>query len=433
MNFINLFLEQVNNNPQSTALVGFTSEGSEETLTYQDLMYEVIKSSESMRVSEAQSCVIVRSGNTTDTFILVLASMYSGRTPLVVNPMIPTVGLANYVSNLPFNVTISSSRDSFETTDKKDTVEDLSDTLLLLTSSGTTGSPKLVKYTEKIYSEIMEVCGTEYTYTGKHLVVGPTFVSGVLAGGALPHLAFGGSVEILPKWDAEVLVEKIKLVDSTALVPAHINMLKVSHPDLSPLDNLVVVLGGSRVTAETRRWSLEHLSKHTLAGYGTTEFGWISVVHPEDLDDTADSVGTPMQGVTIELSDIGEIIAVYPKIGTRVNTGDIGYEKDGLLYLTDRVDDLIKVGGRKVYPSEIEVLAKNFPGVQEVVIVAAKHDIMGEVPVAFIVGDADTQALESYLRGVLEPYMVPRTYITVEDLPMSPAGKLLRSALRERV
>ena len=86
-----------------------------------------------------------------------------------------------------------------------------------------------------------------------------------------------------------------------------------------------------------------------------------------------------------------------------------------------------------MHPSQVEAAASDFPGVQEVVIVAAKHDIMGEVPVAFIVGDADTQALESYLRGVLEPYMVPRTYITVEDLPMSPAGKLLRSALRERV
>lgn len=433
MRYIDTLLSQAQKTPSITAISGFDSSNNYRSLTYAEMTTEATKLSSLMNDSNTPQNILIRSGNTLDTFVLMLAAMMSNRASVVINPAVPPKALDALVQNLPFKISIfeSATLEAAVTanTDKPDINKNM---LFYVTTSGTTGRPKLVEFTDQNLFALIETIFDFNNFTGKALMATPTSLLATI-GMALPCFTNGGSVELMPNWDPEYFVSKLEGTQATVLSPAQINMLRVSHPDLSPVGSPVVILAGAKITKENRDWSKEHLSPNTWVVYGTTETSAITGLRPDDSDEFAGSVGKPLSGVNISFSESGEITISRPGLRENFKPGDIGYESEGFIYLTDRTDDLINVGGRKVHPSQVEATASDFPGVQEVVIVAAKHDIMGEVPVAFIVGDADTQALESYLREVLEPYMIPRTYITVEDLPMSPAGKLLRSALRERV
>ena len=68
-----------------------------------------------------------------------------------------------------------------------------------------------------------------------------------------------------------------------------------------------------------------------------------------------------------------------------LHTGDIGrFDEDGYLQIVDRIKDMIIRGGENVYPKEIENAFYSHPDVHEVAVVGASHDVLGEVPVAFV-------------------------------------------------
>jgi len=72
------------------------------------------------------------------------------------------------------------------------------------------------------------------------------------------------------------------------------------------------------------------------------------------------------------------------------------------------------------------------PAVRDVAVVGAPDERLGEVPVAFVVGDADPAELESLCREHLVPYKVPADFVFVDELPRSEVGKVLRRELAQR-
>ncbi|MBK7904650.1 MAG: long-chain fatty acid--CoA ligase [Proteobacteria bacterium] len=123
--------------------------------------------------------------------------------------------------------------------------------------------------------------------------------------------------------------------------------------------------------------------------------------------------------------------------GGWLRTGDLGYfDEQGYLYFKGRDDDLINVGGRKVYPLAVENSAVAVAGVEECACVAATDPdgVLGEVPVLYVVpspGSTLTESsLLSRLRSLLAPYAVPRQIHFVDKLPKTDSGKIKRAALR---
>jgi long-chain acyl-CoA synthetase len=119
------------------------------------------------------------------------------------------------------------------------------------------------------------------------------------------------------------------------------------------------------------------------------------------------------------------------------DTGDLGYlDADGYLFLQGRGDDVINVGGRKVYPAAIEDLALRYAGVAEAACVAAPdpEGLVAEVPVLYIVAAdqaaPDPAGLLRFLEAGIERYAVPRQVRCVEALPKTASGKIQRSVLR---
>lgn len=121
--------------------------------------------------------------------------------------------------------------------------------------------------------------------------------------------------------------------------------------------------------------------------------------------------------------------------------GDVGYvDKDGYLFLSDRLDDMIISGGVNIYPQEIEQALGEAPGVAEAGVVGMKDAEFGERPIAFVT-PSKTEADLDRLRGELFAYCreklgrtkQPREIRFVDALPRSDAGKLLRRALRDMI
>jgi 2-furoate---CoA ligase len=114
-------------------------------------------------------------------------------------------------------------------------------------------------------------------------------------------------------------------------------------------------------------------------------------------------------------------------------TGDTGYfDKDGDLFVTGRVDDMIISGGENISPVEIESVLSLHDAVDEVAVAGLDDERWGQKVVAFIKrrSPVDAQALDLFCKSSeLLNFKRPREYVFVRDIPKSPVGKILRRKL----
>jgi long-chain acyl-CoA synthetase len=123
-----------------------------------------------------------------------------------------------------------------------------------------------------------------------------------------------------------------------------------------------------------------------------------------------------------------------------LHTGDVGaLDADGFLTLMDRSKDLIISGGSNIYPREVEEVLQAHPDVAEVAVVGRAHPDWGEEVVACVVarGGAVHGTLERALDALclerIARFKRPKAYVFLPELPKNNAGKVLKTALRERV
>jgi 2-furoate---CoA ligase len=114
-------------------------------------------------------------------------------------------------------------------------------------------------------------------------------------------------------------------------------------------------------------------------------------------------------------------------------TGDTGYvDRDGDIFVTGRVDDMIITGGENVSPVEIESCLSLHGAVSEVAVVGLPDERWGKIITAFVKRRAPIEAdeLDAFCRASgLANFKRPRRYIFVSEIPKSPVGKLLRRKL----
>jgi len=114
-------------------------------------------------------------------------------------------------------------------------------------------------------------------------------------------------------------------------------------------------------------------------------------------------------------------------------TGDTGFvDRDGDLFVTGRVDDMIITGGENVSPVEIESCLSLHPAVLEVAVVGLPDERWGKIIAAFVKRKAavSEQELEQFCRSCgLANFKRPRRFVFVDAIPKSPVGKLLRRML----
>ena len=120
-----------------------------------------------------------------------------------------------------------------------------------------------------------------------------------------------------------------------------------------------------------------------------------------------------------------------------LRTGDAAYmDEDGLIYIVDRLKDMIISGGENIYSSEVENAISVHPAVAEVAVIGIPDARWGEIVHAIVVVRDGTEltsdAIVSHCRTLIAGYKVPRSVeIRSGSLPLSGSGKVLKSALRE--
>jgi len=194
--------------------------------------------------------------------------------------------------------------------------------------------------------------------------------------------------------------------------------------------------------------------------YGGTELQAITFISGDQWLTHPGSVGVVVIGEMKVLDDdgnpcppgvVGEIYlrpspgsaSTYRYIGTTAKSrdgwdslGDLGhFDEDGFLYLSDRRVDMFTVGGRNVYPAEIENALSAHPDVLSCLVVGVPHADLGQVPYALVqAGSAlDEHAVQAFLRDRIAGYKVPHTVEFVDTPLRDDAGKARRSAVRAEV
>jgi len=187
------------------------------------------------------------------------------------------------------------------------------------------------------------------------------------------------------------------------------------------------------------------------------------VDHPRYLErlQSAGKVQTVMEmrvvdetGQRLSPGDIGEVVAKGDAVmagywrdeaATQaalkegwLHTGDVGsIDEDGYLTLRDRSKDLIISGGANIYPREVEEVLLQHPDIAEVSVVGQKDEEWGEVVVAFAVAKQgvmlDPEKLDRFCLDHIARFKRPKRYHTVDALPKNNYGKVLKTALREKL
>jgi fatty acid CoA ligase FadD36 len=107
-------------------------------------------------------------------------------------------------------------------------------------------------------------------------------------------------------------------------------------------------------------------------------------------------------------------------------------DADGMHRIVGRESvDLIKTGGFRVGAGEIETALMGHPGVREVAVVGVADEDLGQRIVAFVVGDADPDALIDYVAQELSVHKRPREVRFVDSLPRNAMGKVLKKELAQ--
>jgi acyl-CoA synthetase (AMP-forming)/AMP-acid ligase II len=348
-----------------------------------------------------------------------------------------------------------------------------SDVAAIFYTSGTTGFPKGAMHT---HENVLANVETVYRVTDiprdaggemRTLVVVPLFHVTGCHSQTLPALRIGGAAVIDTSFDGRrmiVTLEQERITACTA-VPA-IYYYILNHPDFTPAKVAGVrwaSYGGAPIAPDLVHQIGERFAGARLAnGFGLTECTSIATLLPHEWAAAhADSVGfaAPHAEVAIDPTSfgpdagLGEILirgqsvcAGYwnkPEATAQtfvdhwLRTGDVGrVDPDGLVFVLDRIKDMINRGGENVYCVEVENALIGAPGVGEVAVVGVPDAMMGEKVGAVLVplpgATVDRDAVLSYAREHLADFKVPQ-FIAVrsEPLPRNPNGKVLKATLRK--
>lgn len=344
-------------------------------------------------------------------------------------------------------------------------------------SSGTTGLPKAVMIAHSnVIAQCMQVSQITPETLRKILAVLPLFhITGLVHQLHLPVL-LNANVYMLPSFSMDSMLQTVqdyKLEEMLLVPPIIIRMVRdeklLRRYDLSSLKRFS---SGAAPLSDEILQLLKKIFPGTgfKQGYGMTESCSCITAHPPEFYDYkyAYKVGTivastevkivePDTGKECGLNEPGEIWAKGPQIVMGylnnakataetfdedgfLHTGDIGtIDDDGIITITDRLKEMIKVKGIGVAPAELEDLLLGHPDVEDVASLGIADEYAGERPKAYVVLQPSKRGREQEIGEGLIKYVqekkVRHKWIVeveiVDEIPKSPSGKILRRVLRD--
>ncbi|MCZ8129844.1 MAG: class I adenylate-forming enzyme family protein [Steroidobacteraceae bacterium] len=339
-------------------------------------------------------------------------------------------------------------------------------------TSGTTGRPKGVLLSHRSRALAFATMAAEYGCFGpddRFLAIAPLAHGAGLAF-ALAPLFFGGTCDLMGRFDAEEVVRRLgsRRYTGVFLVPTQFHQMFTLDPALLALHRETglksMISNASALPQAMKERIVAQWGDGILhETYGSTECGLTTNLRPADQLRKQSCVGLPFPFSRVRLLDddgrevprgeIGELFTITPYLfngywqdGRRVipetrdgwfSVGDLARQDDeGYVYIVDRKKDMIVTGGINVYPRQIEEVLYRHPAVGEVAVVGVPDEKWGERLKAVIALRPGTpapapEALIEHCARELSGYKVPREYAFVDALPRNANGKILKRALRD--
>ncbi|KAG5308557.1 LUCI monooxygenase, partial [Pseudoatta argentina] len=349
--------------------------------------------------------------------------------------------------------------------------------IAILCSSGTTGLPKGVMLTDKNITTVIRMYINTKTIpeNGISLSLLPFFHAYSFVFMVLTMLKGNCSI-VFSRFEEELFlryIEKYK-IEYMPMVPSLMVFL-AKHPLVDKYDLSCVKTiwsGAAPLSKEIQHAVAKRLNMNITdvkQGYGLTETT-LAVLRSPDGKGKLGSVGVVVPGTSAKVIPIGEyetdkalgpncegelcfkgdlIMKGYynDEESTRatidkdgwLHTGDVGYyDEDGYFYIVDRIKELIKYKGYQVPPAELEAILLTFPGVQDAAVIGVPNDKTGELPMAFIVKEENSNICEKDIiqyvnERVSNPKRLRGGIRFVDSIPKTPSGKILRRVLRDRL
>ncbi len=350
------------------------------------------------------------------------------------------------------------------------------DPLFIMYTAGTTGRPKGAVLTHKnemvmwmlAASYVMSEAGLGDMWDYRAFGAPPIFH--LAAFGFCQFMFFIGATVVLPTevFNPAYILETIEKerIDAILLVPAMAFFLLMV-PDIEKYDTSslkVWASGAAILPTETRRQIQKHFRNVRIFDlFGMTEMSpVVCTLRPSEVEGRENSVGRALPFIEIRLVDdkdndvpVGEVgEAIYrgptvlkeyyknPKATAEAmrngwfHSGDLlRQDKEGFFYVVDRKKDMIISGGENIYPAEIEEVLFQHPKILEAAVIGIFDEEWGESVQAIVVckpGEAMTaEDVVDHCKRHLASYKKPKGVDFMDVLPRNPAGKVLKTVLRE--
>ena len=354
---------------------------------------------------------------------------------------------------------------------------DEQETIGIMYTSGTTGLPKGVEFSQKAIAVTFDYPSA--IRPGIILVNVPFYhIAGAL--NIYTAVKKNSTLVIIPQFDAGKALRLIEKegVTETYLVPSMLRAL-LDHRDfpgrdLSSLKR--IRYGAAPMPPDLILRAIRELPCDYFNAFGQTETSGTAIALTEEdhrlgeMENEAgkkkkrlSGIGRPIPEIECRLTDeqekevppgeVGEILVRGPKLmkgywnapeeSARalkdgwLHTGDMAWrDEDGYLYLADRKKDVINRGGEKIFPAEVESIINRHPKVLESAVIGVSDPYWGEKVQAFIVlqpgASASEEEMVDFCRSRLASYKKPAGIQFLPELPKNAVGKVLKYVLRQQ-
>lgn len=358
---------------------------------------------------------------------------------------------------------------------KTEVVGKSNDVVCYMHSGGTTGEPKIVSLSNRAMNYVAETIGKLHRQPdarGKYaLVTLPVFHAYGLCASVHAPLLLGYGLALVPKFDAKSVRYYLQHlnVGLWLVVPSMLRKLLSQHKlACSGLANVCDLWCGGDFVSESLVDEVNNVFRDCgsqavlLRGYGLTETCGAVVVSSGNCNRKM-SCGKPVEGTRVEVVDdservqpvntVGELVIYSPALMTGykdggepwtadggIRTGDVGYiDEDGFVYVIDRKKRSVKIASINVFPAEAERAIGTLSYVLQCCVVGYKQQNKQFLK-AYVTVDKDSApAYDKIVDDVkqicakqLSPYAVPERVEVIDNMPMTPVGKVDYRALENR-
>lgn len=343
------------------------------------------------------------------------------------------------------------------------------DIAFLQYTGGTTGIPKGAMLTHRnLLSNLLQcsvwVKGKLFPAQEVLIAALPLYHIFALTISCFTFLALGGEcVLITDPRDIKGLVRTWRKRRPTAFIGVNtlfLHLIENESFQRLNFNSLKLTAGGGMATQAAIAEKWQNLTGTAVVeGYGLTEASPVVSINPVNPAHFNQSAGLPLpstaimvcddQGNELGIDEIGELWVKGPQVMLGywrnpeetalvldpkgwLKTGDmVRVDAQGYINIVDRKKDLIIISGFNVYPSEVESVIDNHPGVEESAVIAENHGGVETVKAVVVKKDSTltAEALRRYCHQYLTAYKIPKIIVFQDSLPKSNVGKILRRKL----